>query len=322
MVTLKDVAKKAGVSIATVSYVLNGTKKLSSEIEKKVKDAAGELNYHPNMAARMLRNGQGSNIALIVPDLSNPWFSELAHYITVQAQSLNLSVTLFTTLYNEETESEILKKVDRHGMIACLIVPTSNKIDESLKTPLLLLDREVKNFPCISFDNYKGGALQARHVLDLKARHALILCDPHISSSAAQRLKGIEDNLKDKISYDIIHQDFSDKLTKKAKDYIESRQADTVICAADIIASAVIRFAAKMNIHIPEDLSLIGFDDIYYAAILQPPLTTIKQDAELLSKQVLSNIAFYIKNKEKKIKFTSVTLPTRLICRKSTKPQG
>ncbi len=319
MASLKDVAQKAGVSIATVSYVLNGTKKLSKEIEEKVKKAAFELNYQPNRAAQILRSGRTFNIALIMPDLSNPWFSELAHHITLKAQSLGFSVTIFTSLYDEKLEAKILSQMDKQAMMACLLVPISSQIDKNLQTPILLLDRQIKGWPCVSFDSYQGGMQQAQHAIDMKAKHVLILCNPHISSSARQRLKGIEDHLKGKAFYKIIHQDFTDKLSEEAQDYIKSQKADMVICAADIIASSVIRLAAQQKISIPQDLSLIGFDDIYYASILQPPLTTIKQDASQLAEYVLSAIAPYKDNKNEKIKFTSAILPTCLILRSSTK---
>lgn len=318
MATLKDVAEKAGVSIATVSYILNGRKKFSDEIEKKVKKAAISLNYQPNIAARALRKGYSSNIALIVPDLSNPWFSELVHHITLKAQHLNIQLSIFTTLYDEDTQAQTLDKIDRLGMMACLMVPSGSHVKTKLKTPLLLLDRQADDLPCISFDNYHGGRLQAQHALELNCKHALVLCNPHISSSAAQRLKGIEDGLGTNISYKVMHQDFSNILEAEIIDYILSQHADVIICAADIIASAVIRLAAEYGINIPENMALIGFDNVYYAPILYPPLTTIDQSAELLAEQALLEISQYLEHPQNKLQFTSSILPTNLIIRKST----
>ncbi len=320
MVSLKDIAKEAGVSVATVSYILNDKKKFSREVEEKVRRVAKLKNYQPNTAAAALRKGVSDSIVLIVPDLSNPWFSMLSHNITKEVQKLGLYVTVFTSFYDEENEVNILARARKMNPLACLLVSSSNKIPKEYgDMPILLLDRAIPGFPCIYFDNYNGGYQQGQHILSVGAKNILILCNPNVSTTAAQRLKGIEDSLEKKVSYKIIHQEFSDKLNKDVISHIESKQFDAVICAADIIASGVIRLAARIAMKVAEDFTLIGFDDVYYASILQPALTTIRQDADKLAKKAIAQIKGYIDKKDSKVCFQTQKLPTKLIIRESTK---
>lgn len=314
-VTIYDVAEKAGVSIATVSKVINNTGNMRETTRKNIKKVMAELNYQPNIMASALMGKGTKTIGLLVPDISNPLFSELAKIIEDRAHESDYSVIICSTDDNKEKELkylEVLRKKQVDGFIVGSSFKDKSKlndlVDESI--PLVMLtqdDDEIKGSK-VAIDDYRGGYIATEHLLKLGHERIFIIAEKAYSSS--MRIEGYKGALKDwgvEVDENIIARisasieggtDTFLNLYKENKD----NNPTAIFTSNDQIATGVLIAAQQLSIAVPEDLSIIGFDDTILGKTAHPPLSTVAQPINDIGKEVVDILIEEIETEKKSIK--------------------
>ncbi|WP_066073227.1 LacI family DNA-binding transcriptional regulator [Neobacillus soli] len=332
-ITIKDIARKANVSITTVSRVINQKSEgIGDSTRKKVLDIIEELDYRPNSIARSMITKQTNTIGLIIPDIRNPFFPELVRGVEDFANQHAYNVFLCNTDGEPKRELEyisLMKEKNVDGIIftySC--AETIHQLEEIVldqKIPLVLLDRGVddQKFSGVSIDNEKAGYLATKHLLDLSHTKIGCITGPAQFPNSKDRLNGYRKALKEAgIPFDqdlILAADFQmDGGYQAAKTLLAKKDITAIFAFNDVMAFGVYQAAAEQGMNIPEDVSVVGFDNINYNQLLNPKLTTIEQSVydmgEISAKILLEQITQGgdVKNK-------TLYLEPSLILRESTK---
>lgn len=278
--TLKQVAESAGVSTATVSFVLNKSKAVSSATRIKVENALAKLDYRISSPARALRTGRHQAIGLLLPDLANPFFPGLAQAVTESAWQRGHAVILASSRGADPAiEAEALTALEERtdGIIWIPGHATPRRMPECAT---VVLDRPCESlaaFDSVSADHYAGGRAVAALARTLGHRRVGLFTGPAISPSAESRRAGFLDHAA---GLDIVWQrdvPFALELPDPAAALLADSRIDLVVAASDVGAIAALRVLRRIGRAVPSEVSLIGFDDIPWAALSEPPLTTIRQ---------------------------------------------
>ena len=327
MSTIKDVAKYAGVSTATVSRVLNKKGPLSEKTIQKVNEAVEKLAYHPNVLARSLASGKNNTIGVLVPSYDHPFWSELLQKMEEEAKRKGYNV-LFTcflgTLEEKQKALEYLISRQVNGIIVCAH-PESDFWKEAKKKfnlPVAFMVSISDCAPSIISDDKQGGLLAARHLI-AKGCKKLVHISGNLSyyKEADDRTYAFVEEAKRRNVDCYVYQNTIDitkleelqKLVNKV--FYEQPDMDGMFLSNDILAAQCIAFALSQGLRIPDDLRIIGYDDIYISSLIYPPLTTIRQNYSVLAETALENVLAQI-NGEKVEEVT--VIPVELIERKTT----
>lgn len=290
MPTMRDVAEKAGVSLTTVSHVINHTRFVSDDVTERVHNAMEELNYRPNELARSLRRGQTNTLGLILPDSANPYFAEIGHAIEATSSSLGYNVILCNTHGAEDKEQHYINVLRNKQVDGILFVATGDKTNSISETlgenfPILLVDRELVGVrtDVIIVDNHQGGLLATRHLLELGHRRIACISGPSRLRPSSERISGYTQALEEAgLAFDPelfrmgdFHPSSGYQATLALLAVADPPTA--VFTCNDLMAIGVIRAASELGRRVPDDLALVGFDDIELASYTIPPLTTISQ---------------------------------------------
>jgi LacI family transcriptional regulator len=282
MATVKDIAAAVGVSVATVSNVLNGRPNVGRDNRQKVLQAAKRLGYRPNRAAQAMRTGRTRAIGLVLPDLTNPFFPELAQAVENTARSLGLLVCLVDSQGRAEGESDGFALLMQHavdGIIWCPLGPRLPAGVKELSRPVVLIDRPRPGYPVVHSNYEMGGQLLARYALRMGHRRVGLLPGPQNLESARQRRDGFVNAFPDDI--EIVWEvgvGFDGVLTPQARAALKRRRGATLVVAGnDLIAIGAIRCLQEQGARVPADVSVTGFDNIRWADVVTPRLTTIAQ---------------------------------------------
>jgi LacI family transcriptional regulator len=328
MPTILQVAKKAGVSSTTVSHVLNGTRFVSGEVKERVQLAIKELGYRPNALARSLRRGETDTLGLILPDSANPFFAEIGRAIEMEAFQHGYSVILCNTEGDAQKESiytGVLSKKQVDGMIFVATGEESDSVQMLLRQqlPLVLVDRQLPNIEAdaVLTNNRQGGILAAQHLALLGYKHIACVTGPSHLTPSAERVTGFLETLGD---YGIQAQDvpnyrgdFHPESGYQAGLSLLGRvpRPNAVFCCNDLMAIGFYRAAAELGLRIPQDVAVIGFDDIELSSYLNPPLTSITQPKVQMGRAAVGLLLERITNRS--LPARKLVLETRLVNRKS-----
>jgi LacI family transcriptional regulator, galactose operon repressor len=307
MATIKDVARLAGVSVATVSRVLNGSAQVSAPRRGRVQKAAARLNYSPNVAARSLITNRTHTIGVLLPDLFGEFFSEVIRGIDHAAREAQLHLLLSSS--HADTEELIAALRAMRGRIDGLIVMAPDIAAPraleraSVEIPLVMIDPGLGARTCdsISIANHEGAYLLVKHLLDLGHRRIAMITGPPHNLDAEQRLAGYRRALKE-------HGGERDPELEVAGDFSEpsgydaamrllalKRPPTAVFAANDYMAIGVLGALSDAGVRVPQDMALGGFDDIAMSRYLNPPLTTVRVDAYGLGRRAAE---WLIRNRE------------------------
>ena len=318
-ITIKDIAMEAKVSISTVSFVLNdkGEKmNISKAVIKKVQDVAEKLHYRPNMIASSLRTGKTRSIGLIVEDISNQFFSDLARVIEDEAKKLGYRVFYCSTGDDDDRSDELIQSLLQANVDGFIITPTEKSeksIDNlmELKKPVVLIDRYFsgQNVSHVVMDNYEG-AYSATQFLIKKGRRTIVFVNNTSGMIQMQlREKGYVDAMKEAGLYNeshILHLEYNSNEDAKIETIIHFFEKnigiDAVIFSTNYMGLAGLQAFRKMGLKIPDDLSIISFDDHYSFRLHTPSISVIEQpiDAiavkavEILMSQMIEDREFVI----------------------------
>jgi len=282
MTTVKDIAAAVGVSVATVSNVLNGRPNVGRATRQQVLRVAKQLAYRPNRAAQAMRTGRTRAIGLVLPDLTNPFFPELAQAVENTARSRGLLVCLVDSQSRPEGEADGFALLMQHavdGIIWCPLGPRLPAQLKNLARPVVLIDRPRPGYAVVHSNYLMGGRLLAQYALRMGHTRVGLLSGPQHIESARQRRDGFVTAFPRSI--DIAWEvcvGFDGVLTAAARAALRQRRKATLIVAGnDLIAISAIRRLAEQGVSVPEEVSVTGFDNIRWTDLVTPRLTTIAQ---------------------------------------------
>jgi LacI family transcriptional regulator len=327
--TIYDIAKEAGVSIATVSKVINGKGKISVETRNAVFAIMERFDFQPSVIASALTGKKTFTLGLLVPDISNPFFAEIARAIEDQGHQLGYSVVMCNTDNKDEKVERYIslllqKSVD--GIIIATGIEKKQIVEQLMARglPIVLIARELPMLAVdtVVVDDYIGGCMAARHLLELGHTDIAILAESQKVSSSRERVRGFKQTMsKAGLLFNEPFLKVCDYKVEdgksKALELLRGSDRPTAIFACnDMLAIGALQAAKEMEIGVPSALSIISFDNTILSSVTNPPLTTIAQPMEQMGKLAVDLIVENIKEK-KQLKQRTVLWP-EIVIREST----
>ena len=325
MATIVDVARLAGVTPTTVSRVINNRGYISEKTKKRVHEAMDELGYQPNEIARSLTKQKSNTIGVIVPHISHPYFAKLISNLENEAAKKDYKIILCNSKEKAEKEKQYLDMCKSNrvaGIIICSGNVESNKINTG-GIPVVLLEKNFEEGKLgIQCDNYQGGKLATEHLIECGCKKVL-----HFSGVIDEEMPA--DN-REKAFIDICNENNIEFFIRKYDidtynqmnyyDYIkaalnEIEGVDGIFASSDLIAAQVIQVCNEIKIRIPEDIKLVGFDDVDISQLTTPRITTVHQPIKEMARLSIELIDAKYNNIEVNEK---TILPIKLIIREST----
>jgi LacI family transcriptional regulator len=287
MTKLKDVSDITGLSISTISYVLNGKKKVKKETYEKIMKAVENTSYIPNQLARGLKTKVTFTIGVIIPDIANEFFPEIVKGIDDMANKYNYSIILCNTdndVNREKKSVNTLLSKDIDGIIFIGTAKSHTILESKTNLPIIMVDRSLGGkYSSVVTDNYRGGYMAAEYLIGLGRKTIALLSGPAIIQNFFDRIKGYRDALRDNnIHYREDYAIDCEFTIKSGYDgtlalYKKQARVDAIFAANDLIALGAIRALKEIGKAIPDEVAVVGFDDIALASMSVPSLTTIKQ---------------------------------------------
>lgn len=330
-VTHKDVAERAGVSVATVSYVLNnGPRPVAAETRVKVEEAITELGYYPNELARSLRLQQSSTIGLILPNIMNPVFAEIAHEIESACRKEGFLLLLCNSDRDHAREEHFVQMLRAKQVDGVVITPHSDPLAliEPLvqaRIPIVVLEHDLPAVHCIVMDEKQGGRIATQHLIDLGHRRIGLLKRTPTSALSRERIIGYQQALAAAgIPYDprlVLECAAGQAAGAQAMQQLLALDAPptAVFTHNDVLAMGALHAIRQAGLAVPGDLSVVGYDDITSAAYFVPPLTTVRSPKAELGVLAGRTILDLVRQKNA-LPPQIVTLPVELVIRASTAP--
>ena len=332
-ITIKDIARIAEVSTATVSMILNNKgNNISSATREKVMRVVKENNYIPNSMARSLVTRKTKTIGLVIPDIANPFFPELARGAEDKANEAGYSIIYCNTDDDVEKEEKYINMLSEK-MVDGIVFTNSAKRTGGLSPidrgciPVILIDRDLesKNIKGrVLIDNLDAAYKAVCHLIEKGRKKIVFITGALTSTTAKDRHEGYKKALKDNgIEYNEkyvkageFRSDWGITSTNQILD--EGLTFDAVFCGNDLIAISVLKVLKSRGYDIPKDISVVGFDDIYMASVIEPGLTTIKQPNYEMGYIAVEMLIETLEKPEQSFEQRTVILDTELIVRSST----
>jgi len=327
-VTLKDIAKEAGVSVNTVSRALNNKPDINFETKNKILEIARRLGYTPNMLARSLRSKRTGTIGLVVADISNPFYGSLVKGIENEAREKGYSIILCDTDEEYEKEQEAIQTLVEKRVDGLLIAPVQTKDQDIVelkrqKIPFVLIGRhfDILETDYVITDDVQGAFSATEYLIKKGHRRILFINGSLHISSAKDRLAGYKRALLENgvgyedrlVRSDVVRMEDGYRIMKEILN--NKNNITAVFAYSDLVAFGVIKALRETNLKIPEDIAVVGYDDIEFASTLEPPLTTVCIPRHRLGKEAVRILDKKIKEEFKGPQ--GIALKTELIIRKS-----
>jgi LacI family transcriptional regulator len=327
--SINDVARLAGVSPATVSNVLTGRKRVSAKLAKKVEAAVKTLDYRADPRASMLRSGEAKIVAVVVPDLDNPFFTSIVSAIEQCVGQDSYEVIVASSRGEESVERSRLKAILAWRPAGLIVIPCSDdfpgrELVESSRIPYVIGDRvtEKQSADTVSVDNEEAGAVAARHMIDLGHKEILIVASSLSLTNIRQRCGGARAVLRSRglAEPTIIELGFGiEEASGRLSAWFDRNPPPTAIQAlTNFTTLSVLTTLAERGLRMPHDISLIGFDDYMWMRARATPLTAISQPVREMGQTLWGTLSARIKGDLSPAKH--VLLPCELRVRASTGP--
>ena len=331
MATIKDVARLAGVSVATVSRVINNSPKASETSRQAVLTAMESLNYHPNANARALAQQSTDTVGLVVGDVSDPFFGAMVKAVEQVAYHTGNFLLIGNGYHNEQKERQAIEQLIRHRC-AALVVHAKKLSDDELvhlmkQIPgMVIVNRIIAGYEqrCVALDDRYGAWLATRHLIQQGHTRIGYLCSNHAISDAEDRLQGYYDALRendlpcnDRL---VTYAEPDERGGEHAMTELlgRGRNFTAVACYNDSMAAGAMGVLNDNGIDVPGDISLIGFDDILISRYVRPRLTTVRYPIVTMATQA-AELALSLADKRQPPEITHVFSPT-LVRRHSVTP--
>ena len=332
MATMREVADRAEVSVATVSRVINKTGYVSPDLESRVYEAMRALKYQPSALARSLRRRETMTIGVLIPQINQPFYSTLTFSVEKSLFSNDYRTLICSSEQHRDKENAYIEMLLRQRVDGVVLVPTGKNADsfrqfQDHNIPVVLADHDVPSLDCnkVLSDNYRGGYIGMKHLIELGHRHIGLIGGPDYSQPMNDRLRGVQSALAEyKLT---VHAEmlaagpfhhFEVGYNSAMGMLRQSTPPTAIFALTDMMAIGVLHAAAELDLTLPQDLSVVGYDDIPLSAYSIPGLTTIAQPTYEMGQVVTRILLDAIQNPD----HTNEThlLSIRLIMRESTAP--
>lgn len=325
MARLKDVAASAGVSTATASNVLRATKAARPEVRARVLAAADRLGYVPNPHAQSLRTGHSRALGVIVPDLTNPYFPALVQAIEATARERGYALLVMDAGNDPERERASLTLMAGYRVAGVIWVPVDDHAPHAWPFALVTVDRALADRDAIVADHAQGGALVARHAIARGHLRVGLVSGPRALPSAAARRAGFLAAAAGALEVVWEHEaPFTGDLPAGLLERLRTPGVSLIACANDALAVAVLRALRAAGRRVPDDVSLVGFDDVPWAEFVDPALTTVRQPLAALGAGAVTMVLERIADRAapRRLETLDVTLVERRSVVPRTPPGG
>jgi LacI family transcriptional regulator len=298
-VSVTDVAERAGVSLGTVSNVLNHPDRVAAATRKRVQRAIKELGFVRNEAARQLRAGRSKSIGLVVLDVANPFFTDIAAGVEQAAADQGLSVLLCNSAGDTDREKHYVSLLEEHRSYGILLTPvlTVSRQMETIRrrgTPVVLVDHGATPQQCsVSVDDVVGGQLAAAHLLEQGHERIAFVGGPMAIKQVSDRLEGARSAFRaagrDEDRITVVETDVMNVTAGRTAGQhlaaLSPRQRPTAtFCANDLVALGLLQEMTRQRLAVPEDMAIVGYDDIEFASAAAVPLTSVRQPRSQLGR--------------------------------------
>jgi LacI family transcriptional regulator len=333
-VSIKDIANEVGVSTTTVSFVLNGKakeKRISEDLKNEILKIASKLNYRPNQIARGLRTGQTHTLGLIVEDISNPFFANLAKVVEEEADKFGYTVMFCCTENSETKASNLINMLNHRQMDGFIITPTPGMEEDIMrlreqKKPLVLIDRYFPDLDSsyVTVDNYKGAYEATRYLVGKGYKRVGLVTIESGQVQMQKRLEGYYGALKDngvppsedlvlRLPYDL------DKSTAVSliSGYISRYKPDSLFFTTNYLGVFGLESLRVSGIRIPGEMGMICFDDNDLFRLGSPSVTVVAQPIELIGREAVTSLLHQLKNKGTDEPLSKLILEPHLIVRET-----
>jgi LacI family transcriptional regulator len=296
---VKDVAKHAGVSVGTVSNVLNRPETVSEPTRRKVLRAINELGYIRNESGRHLRAGQSRTIAYLVLDASNPFFTDVARGVEEVARASGMAVYLCNSDSDASRQADYLALLAEQRVRGVLITPVdqgTSELDPLVRRgiPVVLVDRAAGEEWCsVGVDDVEGGALAVTHLLERGHRRIAFVGGPMSTVQVADRLRGARDAIEaagrsqgdlEILATDGLNVAEGQRAGERLLGLPRARRPTATFCANDLLALGLLQEMTRAGVNVPDDLAIVGYDDIEFAGAAAVPLSSVRQPRQLLGR--------------------------------------
>jgi DNA-binding LacI/PurR family transcriptional regulator len=321
-VTIYDVARVAGVSAATVSRAFTVPDLLRDATLRRVLDAAGSLGYKPRRPARRAPAGGTGNLAVIVPDVNNPFFPSVLKGVQARAREENYAVFLGNAEENPRTEVELVRAMARQvdGVIVCAPRMSSTELKEALgRTRLVLVNRRVSGVPSVVMDNVGGMRQAVDHLAALGHRRVAYLAGPSTSWSNQERRRGLRRAARHGMAV-VEFGPFAPVFEAgvHGTDLALAARLTAIVCYNDLMALGVLSRLADRRVRVPDEVSVLGFDDIPMAAMCNPGLSTVAIPQEQAGHKAVDLLVDLLAHGPDRDRDASYGMSTQLTVRGST----
>ncbi|MER8088284.1 LacI family DNA-binding transcriptional regulator [Streptomyces sp. NPDC058316] len=320
-VTIADVAREAGVSKTTVSRVINTKGEVDGSTAARVREVIEQLGYVPSSGAVGLARGSSRTVGMLVPSLTWPWMGEVLQGVVDTVEAADYGLLLFTCNRGAESVERFTSQVSARAFDGLVVVEPENTLDHLTALhrgglPIVLIDDRGHHpeFPSVVTTNHEGGACAARHLRAAGRTRPLVVTGPQNFGCVRDRLDGFRTVLPTEL---VVHGDFTERCGRLAVEQLLSCgvEFDSVFAHNDISAAGVLRALRAAGRSVPDDIAVVGFDDIPMAEHTEPPLTTVRQPTrqmgETAARMLLSRLG------GTSAPDAPVVLPTELVVRRS-----
>lgn len=331
--TIKDVAKEVGITAQTVSNYLNKSAPVSEKTKKKIQEAIKKLNYTPNIFARGLRVGKSRIIAVIIPEIAHPFFSAVVYGIEEVTKKEGYTIVLTSSGYDNNVVEYELEKLSNYvdGIIICTNVLERRTIIRILKkkVPIVAVDAKIENglIPSVEVDNYKAVKEGIQYLVDMGHNNIYYFSEPLSLDTTIDRLNAYQDcllanNIKLDKNKIIIDKELEINKTQRGYEIMKERlekikMPAAVFATSDLIIIGAMKAVIEKGYKIPDDVSFLGYENIFLSEFTNPPLTTIKHPKKNIGRTAAKLLLQLISGK--RIKEKRVFLDTVLIKRFTVK---
>ncbi|MCD9023572.1 LacI family DNA-binding transcriptional regulator [Cohnella silvisoli] len=328
--TIYDVAREAGVSIAAVSQVINGKGKISGERRAEIIRVMERLNYKPSFIATALTGKNTFTLGLLVPDISNPFFAEIARAVEDRGHHHGYSLVICSTDNDDERVGRYLSLLQQKSVDGIIIGTgiVDRELVESIvakSIPVAMIARELPGgrIDAVIVDDYAGGRMAARHLLDLGHSRLAVLSEHRKVTSSLERIRGFRDQMTEaglELPEYLVKASGRDLIQEGKRNAAElmryAERPTAIFCCNDLLAIGALQAAKEMGVRVPADLSIVGFDNTILTTVTDPQLTTIAQPTEQMGNLVVDLILG--KQKVQQPDPVRTVLEPELIVRQST----
>jgi LacI family transcriptional regulator len=336
--SIHDIARQLNVSSTTVSFVLNGKaeeNRISKELVDKILKYVKKVGYQPNLLAKSLRTGKSMIICMLVEDISDPFFSNISRIVETKVFEHGYKI-FFASTENDTEKTKSLIRVFRERQVDGFIIAPPPGIEDELrallkdKVPLILFDRYLPDVKTnnVVVDNFGGAYESVKHLQKNGYKNISLVTLDSKQTQMQERLKGymkgIKESNQNKLVLKVPYGSSKDKMVEKIKLFLKQnqQQIDSILFATNYLAIAGMEAMFSMNLTIPKDLAVIGFDDNTHFSLFSPPITAVAQPVKELSEEVVKQLMMQLKDNKSAPKEETIVLPTKLVERKSTVPKS